>query len=614
MKITTKFIGSSTLLVIFVAILSGSSYWLNRRAANSLEASYIQSQQAAAAVARLESTLQDQLVSLSRLSVLSNKNAEMDYYRRQHQAFLSALDEFAQTAPADDLILQAQIKTIRDQHDYLNKLAARASADSSSEQQLQGLARSLKAFEDSLNIYIQALLEQSKSQASDYRAQSEFFHAQVVWLEAIGLAALLLLLAIQFHCCLQPVANSLRRLQSGVDRIGRDFLTTAQVDRQAVIQTHKIQMDTGDELQVLAEAFNQMGDRLAESYRELERRVAERTEALRQANGDLQVEVCDRTAAENKLKRTLAQLKRTQLQLLHTEKMASLGQLVAGVAHEINNPVSFIQGNLVPAQEYVDSLIGLVRRYQADYPNASEDLQQAVEEADVDFIQTDFPKLLTSMQTGAERITTIVRSLRTFSHLDESETKLADIHSDLDSALLLLSSRLSQTADRPEITVVRDYGSLPQVYCYPSQLNQVFMGILTNAIDALTLEPIDCDQSTGWPALPLAPTLSIKTSATADYVRIDIGDNGPGMSEAVRAKLFSPFFTTKPVGSGMGLGLAMSYQIVVANHRGSITCASAPGKGSRFTIDIPLNLKLEGGKALAQPLPERIAPSKALAV
>ena len=467
-----------------------------------------------------------------------------------------------QTIPRDDFILRSQAQTIRIRHQYLQTIASRALRTDLSEKEIQGIARSLDAFDRNLNIYIQALLKESNKRAETYRAQSEVFHHQVVLLEALGFGIVVLLLVLQFCYLLKPVTDSLHQLQSGVDRTG--------LSSPSKSDEFHIQLETGDEIQTLAEAFNQMSDRLAESYQELERRVADRTDSLRQTNESLQNEVCDRINAET-------QLKQTQLKLLQTEKMSSLSQLVAGVAHEINNPVSFIQGNLEPAQDYVDSLIALVRSYQAEYLEASEELQYAVREADVDYIQADFPRLLNSMKTGADRITAIVRSLRTFSRLDESETKSANLHEGLDSALLLLTSQLCATAHRPEIEIVRGYDELPSLYCYPSQLNQVFMGILTNAI----------------------------------YVRVCISDNGPGMSEAVRTQIFNPFFTTKPVGSGMGLGLAMSYQIVVANHKGSITCTSAPGKGSRFTIDIPLDLKLEGGNPLAQSFPGKIAHPKA---
>ena len=598
MKITTKFIGSSALLVLLVALFSGSSYWLNRRAASALEASYVESQQAATAVNQLESALQDELAAVSRMAILSNKQLEIATYQKRYQDFSRTLETFAQTVPPDDLILQAQIKTIRTQHQYVESLADRALSEDISGRQLEGLSRSLKIFEDSINIYIQALLKESEAQANDYRLEAETFYAQVAWLEVLGLAALLLLLAAQFRYLLRPHATALGRLQADVDRMGRDVLADLSAGKTAI----KIQMDTGDELQKLAAAFNHMSDRLAESYHDLERRVAERTESLNQANLALQVEVCDRTAAEAKLKRTLERLRQTQLQLLQTEKMSSLGQLVAGVAHEINNPVSFIQGNLEPAQEYADSLIRLVRSYQAECPEASDELQQAVAQAEVDFIESDFPQLLQSMQTGAERITTIVRSLRTFSRLDESETKSVDLHQGLESVLLLLAPRLSATTTRPAISIMRDYGSLPEVYCYPSQLNQVFMGLLTNAIDALTPNRLD-DGDDGAKAATedfaaLIPTITIKTEALSKHVRIYIQDNGPGMSEQVRAQIFNPFFTTKPVGDGVGLGLAMSYQIVVANHHGTIRCQSSLGTGTRFVIDIPLTLKLQNKPAI----------------
>ena len=515
MNITAKFIGSSALLVTFVALLSGSSYWMNQRAANSLEANYIQSQRAIAAISKLDATLQDEIASLNRLAVLPEKTTEIAYYSQQHSTFLATLNEFAQVVPKNDLILQAQLKTIRQQHKYLDTLLVRALERDLSERQVQGLIRSTKIFEDSLNIYIQALLKRSEEQAADYRMQAERFYIQVVWLEALSFGVIVLMLALQFRYFLRPA-----------------------------FQSHQ----------------------------------------------SLQQEVCDRTAAEAQLKQTLDQLEQTQLQLLQTEKMSSLGQLVAGVAHEINNPVSFIQGNLAPAQDYVDSLIDLVRSYQTEFPQTSAGLQESVAQTDIDFIQADFPQLLNSMDKGANRITKIVRSLRTFSHLDESETKSTNLHEGLESTLLLLSSRLNATADRPEITIVRAYDQLPDVYCYPGQLNQVFMGILTNAIDAFTSEMSESSDAT---ILHPAPTITLTTQAHPNHVRICISDNGPGMSEAVRAQIFDPFFTTKPVGSGMGLGLAMSYQIIVANHQGSIACESAPGKGSRFTVDIPLTLKIK---------------------
>ena len=275
--------------------------------------------------------------------------------------------------------------------------------------------------------------------------------------------------------------------------------------------------------------------------------------------------------------------------------MSSLGQLVAGVAHEINNPVSFIQGNLEPAQDYMNSVLALIAQYQAECPETTNRLQESLEQADLAFIQADFPLLLKSMETGAERISQIVRSLQTFSHLDESETKSVDLHEGLESALFLLTTQLGATTHRPAITVQRHYGHLPPVYCYPSQLNQVFMGLLSNAIDALSpdltadLTPDVIGRYTS--NLTIAITTDVILKGNAEFARIRFSDSGCGISEDVLCRIFDPFFTTKPVGSGIGLGLSMSYQIMTVNHKGRLTCESTVGQGTTFTMEIPLNLK-----------------------
>jgi two-component system, NtrC family, sensor kinase len=278
-----------------------------------------------------------------------------------------------------------------------------------------------------------------------------------------------------------------------------------------------------------------------------------------------------------------------------------LGQLVAGVAHEINNPVSFIQGNLEPAQAYMTSLLTVIKGYRAECPEASDELQAMLEQADLAFIESDFPRLLNSMNTGAERIDQIVRSLKTFSHLDESETKLVDIHKGLDSTTFLINAQLGMTAHRPAIQIIRHYADLPKVYCYPSQLNQVFMGILSNSVDALS--PCLTVSAAGYRP-ETKPTITIITDQFSrhnlDYVRIRFTDNGIGISEEALSHIFDPFYTTKPVGSGMGLGLSMSYQIMVVNHKGKLTCESQVGVGSTFTLEIPLDLKAH--PKLSEPL------------
>jgi len=301
------------------------------------------------------------------------------------------------------------------------------------------------------------------------------------------------------------------------------------------------------------------------------------------------------------LEQTLKQLGKTQAQLIHAEKMSSLGQLVAGIAHEINNPVSFIYGNIIHASLYANNLLQLCTLYQEHYPEPVAQIANLAEEIEIEFMKEDFPHLLTSIQTGADRIREIVLSLRNFARLEESDIKRVDIHEGIDSALLILQHKFKENGRNRPIEIIKEYGTLPQVECYAGQLNQVFMNILSNAIDALASvrnrkwelpSPTDAQRqnstslSLGCDALP---SIRIRTEVLENNrVAIAISDNGAGMAESVKSRIFDPFFTTKPVGKGTGLGLSISYQIVVERHRGGLRCISTPGEGTEFAIEIPM--------------------------
>ena len=286
------------------------------------------------------------------------------------------------------------------------------------------------------------------------------------------------------------------------------------------------------------------------------------------------------------LQRVLQDLQRTQAQLIQNEKMLSLGQLVAGVAHEINNPVNFIYGNLSYVGQYTQALLDLIDLYQQSYPNPDSKIQELIEETELDFLREDLPKMLCSMKVGAERIREIVMTLRTFSRVDEAEMKPVSIHEGIDSTLVILHNRLKAKPDRPAIQILKEYGDLPAVECYAGSLNQVFMNLLTNAIDALNQrhKTRSSDEIKNSPS-----TITIRTQVlNRDWVRISIKDNGPGVDSQVIGHLFDPFFTTKPVGEGTGLGLSISYDIVVQKHGGQLTCCSQPGQGAEFLIEIPI--------------------------
>ncbi|MEM1425897.1 MAG: ATP-binding protein, partial [Cyanobacteria bacterium P01_H01_bin.130] len=265
---------------------------------------------------------------------------------------------------------------------------------------------------------------------------------------------------------------------------------------------------------------------------------------------------------------------------------SSLGQLVAGVAHEINNPVNFIYGNLEHAHSYTRELLALLELYQSHLPTPPAEIEDFIAEVELDFLVGDLPNLLQSMQVGADRIKDIVTSLRTFSRMDEAAMKAFNLHDGIESTLTILNNRTKAKASRPGLEIVRRYGELPLVECYGSQLNQVFMNLLTNAIDAL--EDRDGDRSYQEVAAdPSRITITTERIVETDQIRLSFCDNGGGIPEGIRDRLFDPFFTTKPVGRGTGLGLSISYQIVAEKHGGTLTCAAAEGGGTCFTITIP---------------------------
>ncbi|MCT7976121.1 PAS domain-containing sensor histidine kinase [Laspinema olomoucense] len=315
---------------------------------------------------------------------------------------------------------------------------------------------------------------------------------------------------------------------------------------------------------------------------EAETALRDTVERLHRTSGELQEK-------NQQLEATLTQLQRTQTQLIQSEKMSSLGQMVAGIAHEINNPVNFISGNLGYVRDYLENLLDLVELYRQQYGETDPIIADKLEDIELDFLQEDLQKILGSMKVGTDRIRGIVRSLRTFSRLDEAEMKQVNIHEGIESALLILQGRLKATVERPEIQIIPEFGILPAVECYAGQLNQVFMNLLNNAIDALE-EKYRKNLGETPPNSPDfdSPTIRILTAVTGDRVTIRIIDNGPGMTPEIQARLFDPFFTTKPVGKGTGLGLSVCYQIIVEKHKGHLSCHATPDLGSEFSIEIPI--------------------------
>ena len=377
---------------------------------------------------------------------------------------------------------------------------------------------------------------------------------------------------------------------------------------------------------VLSEESKQLAEEeLDRQNSQLQAEISDRQradEALQKLTQELEIRVEARTS---ELSKALKDLQQAQTQLVQTEKMSSLGQLVAGVAHEINNPVNFIAGNLGHAIDYANTLLQLISLYHHVYPLPPQEIITTLEDGEIDFLIEDFPKMLSSMKVGTDRIQKIVLSLRNFSRMDESDYKPVDIHTGIDSTLMILQSRLKANYERPEIKVVKEYGDIPLVECYAGQLNQVFMNILANAIDALedsfhylsdvsgetpfqpekTLElsvhkgVSSSKKSNSFSSkivsnslTPAMLQIKIRTELRSqNQLRISIMDNGLGMPEEIRQKIFNPFFTTKSVGKGTGMGLSISYQIITGKHQGEIKCVSTPHQGTTFIIDLPLHLQ-----------------------
>lgn len=565
MKIFTKFIASSTCFAgLITAVLIGTSLWRNRIT----ETTYRQLDKSTRAIEialELEIDLKNEIDALKDDVLLNNKKLDIEEHQNK---FIAKLDKL------ETIIPDAQeIKDIRRRHSFLLRLSkeVRNRNSTSSDTYLadsQQDFRAINSFARDIDLFLGELTDSAHEQiilVEDEMDKAKYTTNFVT----LGIIITILLVFIgQFFLIMLPLINSLNQLQEGASAIAAGKLD------------YRLDINTKDELEQLANEFNRMTEKLTESYVE----IIERSGELINLNKNLKHEIGDRTQAQAELEQTLNELKSTQTQLIQTEKMSSLGQMVAGVAHEINNPVSFVYGNINHVNQYIEDILELIELYQQEFPNPGDDIEEKLDDMELEFVKEDLPKILTSMKMGATRIREIVLSLRNFSRLDEADMKEVDIHEGIESTLLILQNRLKSKPNRTEIKIIKNYERLPKIECYPGQLNQTFMNIINNAIDVLEEGRDQLDMQN--------PQISIHTQLIDNKtVTIAIADNGKGMTEKVKNKLFDPFFTTKPVGKGTGLGLSITYQIIVDKHQGKLNCKSEPGKGTEFIIEIPLYQK-----------------------
>ncbi len=558
MKLLAKFLSSSTLCFsIITLLLLGSEVIINKA-----EISVVQSREktlnSIEKVICLQVALAHQIEALKDYLFLAQNTVDMKRYQRAKLEFTTCLQNLEYLMPEVE-----EISVIQRRHQNIIRLANSLESTSYSVPETQQDIRSLNSFSKDIQLYLKSLAETTEYRDDVARKKAQQLKQISRLAKYVIIVSIFLVFILRFKLIFIPVINSIQELKEGTNKIGKGELN------------HRLNVKTNDEIGELAAGFNQMTIQLAESRQKL----GDKLQELTLVNHNLNTEIENRNRAEAELQKSLG--------LIQSEKMSSLSQMVAGIAHEINNPVNFIHGNLTHAETYSQELLNLINLYQQHYPNPVPEIEDELEAIELDFLVEDFSKLLTSMRMGTERIIEIVTSLRTFSRLDEADIKKVDIHQGLDGTLLILQHRLKTQNNRPAIRVIKDYGKLPLISCYSGQLNQVFLNILTNAIDALeeqnrtrTLEEIH--------AYPSQIRIQTFTNTDTTLATIKISDNGCGIPPNVLEKLFNPFFTTKPVGKGTGLGLAIAYQIIKDRHHGKINCYSEAGKGAEFVIEIPV--------------------------